>query len=304
MTTDTPLLPTVNIVELNAQEDGRISHVSLFFNRAEVTRLFQFAASAGANNLVVSKLPDVLENDTIRVERRGSGTIHDISVVRAPWSEAATSELLISLRNQEADLQRAVARCRKCQSSIERYASGLTTEHVNVAELVAALETYEAATKKYDDQLVDLQKSLGLFRTQISDEENRLVEDNDTWSDLRKIAYIGFHSETSGSVQLSLTYFVKVRAAAWNAKYDIRVSTESEADNSIRVFYKAAVTQTTGESWLDVPLTLETASPSSGVTLPTISPWRLNCGRLLRLCPWNDLPRENGTADSWMWRRR
>ncbi|KAJ3505935.1 hypothetical protein NLJ89_g7153 [Agrocybe chaxingu] len=275
MTTDTPSLPTVNIVKLDAQKDGGISHVSLYFNRAEVTRVFQFIASAGANNLVVSKLPDVLESDTVRVEGRGSGTIHDVSIVRGPCPEAATSDLLTSLRIQEEDLQRAVARCRKCQSSIEHYASGLTTEHVNVAELVPALETYEAATKKYDDQLVDLQKSLGLVRAQLSDEENRLAENNNAWSDLRKIAHIGFQSETSGNVQLNLIYFVKVRAAVWNAKYDIRVSTESEGDNSVRVFYKAAVAQTTGETWSDVPLTLETASPSSSVTLPTISPWRL-----------------------------
>jgi hypothetical protein len=44
----------------------------------------------------------------------------------------------------------------------------------------------------------------------------------------------------------------------------------------ITVIYKGTITQDTGEDWNDVPLTLETATPTFGVNLPTLTPWTLS----------------------------
>ncbi|KAF8958010.1 hypothetical protein BDZ97DRAFT_1924037 [Flammula alnicola] len=62
--------------------------------------------------------------------------------------------------------------------------------------------------------------------------------------------------------------------ADWTPSYDIRVDTQSKEKN-ITIVYKAAIAQNTGESWDGVPLTLETATPTFGVSAPKLWPWNL-----------------------------
>lgn len=47
------------------------------------------------------------------------------------------------------------------------------------------------------------------------------------------------------------------------------------AEAPVILIYKAIVTQNTGEDWTDVPLTLECASPTFGLGLPSLNPWKL-----------------------------
>jgi uncharacterized protein (TIGR02231 family) len=47
-------------------------------------------------------------------------------------------------------------------------------------------------------------------------------------------------------------------------------------DSPITLIYKGSITQDTGEDWNDVPLTLETATPTFGVNVPTLTPWTLS----------------------------
>ena len=47
-------------------------------------------------------------------------------------------------------------------------------------------------------------------------------------------------------------------------------------DKPVTLVYKGSITQDTGEDWDDVPLTLETATPTFGVSVPTLDPWTLS----------------------------
>jgi hypothetical protein len=47
-------------------------------------------------------------------------------------------------------------------------------------------------------------------------------------------------------------------------------------DKPVTLIYKGSITQSTGEDWDDVPLTLETATPTFGVGVPTLTPWTLS----------------------------
>lgn len=55
-----------HLVELDTTKDSRITNVSLYSSKAEVSRLYKFTPVAGANKLVISGLPNALENDTLR----------------------------------------------------------------------------------------------------------------------------------------------------------------------------------------------------------------------------------------------
>ena len=62
-----------------------------------------------------------------------------------------------------------------------------------------------------------------------------------------------------------------VRNASWKPLYDLRaIITEKKTE--ITIHYRANITQRTGEDWSDVDLTLSTASPQLGSTIPVLQP--------------------------------
>ncbi|QRW04784.1 mucoidy inhibitor A [Ceratobasidium sp. AG-Ba] len=68
-----------------------------------------------------------------------------------------------------------------------------------------------------------------------------------------------------------LTYTVS--NASWTPLYDVRASIAKSPDakSAMALHYRASITQTTGENWPDVALTLSTASPQLGGKVPEIS---------------------------------
>ena len=61
--------------------------------------------------------------------------------------------------------------------------------------------------------------------------------------------------------------------ASWNPSYDVRISS---INKPLNITYKANVTQTTGEDWTKVKLSIASGNPTTGSTAPTIYPWDLN----------------------------
>ena len=60
------LTEPINSVELDSIKDGKISTVSVYNGRAEVTRIFQFEVNTGQNLVHISGLPTVLDVDSFR----------------------------------------------------------------------------------------------------------------------------------------------------------------------------------------------------------------------------------------------
>lgn len=59
-------LSNPNIIELDTPKDSTITNINLYSSKADVSRLYKFTVSAGVNKLVISNLPNALENETLR----------------------------------------------------------------------------------------------------------------------------------------------------------------------------------------------------------------------------------------------
>ena len=67
--------------------------------------------------------------------------------------------------------------------------------------------------------------------------------------------------------ELELTY--QVHGAYWSPSYDVRVRANADKP-SMKVYYFGKIHQSSGEDWNDVELTLSTAQPRLGGTLPKV----------------------------------
>ncbi|KAJ7101545.1 hypothetical protein B0H15DRAFT_919820 [Mycena belliarum] len=270
---DPPAFESAGVIELQSAVDSKITGVSLYSSRAEITRQYKFTVKTGHNQVAILGLPNLLETESLRVEGRGLATIHDVTVSKAKGQHVGTSSSeLASLLSKKKQTASALARCEKSLAALEQYLNSLTVEHLEVSKLDNLMENYDSAGARLDARKSDLAEQLRVLDADIVLECLRIAvpQENDK---LRVKAEIGVFADTGGEVEIALIYAVP--SANWAAFYDIRVDMAAK-DDPITLIYKAAITQNTGESWMDVPLLLETSTPSFGVSIPQLSPWNLD----------------------------
>ncbi|KAJ7659863.1 hypothetical protein B0H17DRAFT_992415 [Mycena rosella] len=271
MTTDhPPAFEATSTIELQSIADSKITGVSLYPSRAEVTRLYKFAVKTGQNQVQISGLPNLLEVESLRVEGRGAATIHDVTVSRAKEEHVQTSSpeltALLSKRERIAD---ARSRCKKSLAALEQYLNSLTIQHLDVSKLESVMDNYDSTGEKLESKKSDLTEQLRSIDADIARARIDVPKENER---LRMKAVVGVFAQTAGDVEIALIYAVPW--ATWTAFYDIRVDMSAKED-SITLNYRAAITQNTGESWEDVPLMLETSTPTFGIGIPRLTPWNL-----------------------------
>ncbi|KAJ6569568.1 hypothetical protein B0H19DRAFT_1136043 [Mycena capillaripes] len=282
MTASDPPAFEPSTVELQSLLDSKIIAVSLYSTRAEITRLLKFAVKAGQNQVQITGLPNVLEQESLRVEGRGAATIHDVTVSTAKGEHVPTSSPeLVELLDTREKTANALTRCEKTLASLEQYMATLNVQHLEVSRLDNLLEHYESTGARQDAKKAELTKEMRRLDTEISAERTRIAVPH-TNNQLRIQATIGVFAQAAGDVEIALIYAVP--KATWTAFYDIRVDMDTK-ENPVTLIYKAAVKQSTGESWDDVPLQLETSTPTFGLGVPKLYPWNLAIFRAAPIVP-------------------
>ncbi|KAF7310474.1 hypothetical protein HMN09_00589800 [Mycena chlorophos] len=275
-TTSSPPSFVPTTTTLKSLRDSRITSVSLYASRAEIIRVFNFSlATPGHHQLKVVDLPSVLESDTLRVEGHGAATIHDVAVKFATNEILPTSsEKLDELNGQRDEVSDALSRCEQSIATLKQYLGSLTVEHLPVGDLDDVLTRCDATAARLDARKKKLKTELIRIDNEMAEENERIKVPQDD-EKLRMTASIGIFAEEAGEVEIVLIYAVP--NATWRAFYNIRVDMSTkESLSAVKLIYKAAVTQNTGEPWDNVPLQLETSTPTFGLALPTLHPWNVS----------------------------
>ncbi|KAJ3796169.1 hypothetical protein GGU11DRAFT_832904, partial [Lentinula aff. detonsa] len=282
---------TANTISLVSVSDSKLLHVSLYTGRAEICRQFKFDVQTGQNHLCITGLPNVIEQDSLRVQGHGNATIHDVSLSTTPSPPAiVTSPTLQELIAKKDLLRSAIHRTRTSSRALETYMSSMSAHVVPLAEVGSFLETYSLHGSRLDEELAKLKKEEDEVYNNIQVEKDRMKAEQSSQFNggvLGMQASIGLFAENEGQIELELVY--AVFSANWEAIYDIRVNLESK-DHPLTLIYKASIVQNTGEAtclqltsflqdWTNVPLTLETATPSYGVQMPTLNPLKLSTNK-------------------------
>ncbi|KAG6907487.1 hypothetical protein DXG01_008777 [Tephrocybe rancida] len=272
MSEQPPPFQAVNSVKLTAGESSKIAAVSVYTERAEITRVFKFDVKTGQNQVTIDGLPDVFDEGSLRVEGRGSATIHDVSSYTHRPRVATTSSAISALELKKEKTSKALERCQKAIASLEAYLSTMDVKTVDVAQVRNVVKEYDTTAEELDDRVLELQAQLKEIDEELAKERTNLrgLAYNGR---LNKRVVISVFADIEGEVEIVLIY--AVHGASWTAGYDIRVDTNTR-DEPVTLVYKAAITQNTGEDWTDIPLVLETATPTYGVGVPKLDPWNLS----------------------------
>lgn len=259
--------------------ESRIDEVTVFLNKAQVTREVKTRLEAGKTNLILTGLTAQLDPQSIQVVGKGSFIILGINHQQNFLNELNMPKSLKSLKDSIDLLQKQVLLeqsqkeilNKEEQMLLSNQKIGGNSQNLTVTELKAMADFYRSrlgdivtTRMKQDEKIKRMNERITKLNRQFN-EQNELLRRNT--SEL----VISVSAETATSADLRVSYVVA--NAGWNAIYDIRaINTKSP----LRLSYKANVFQGTGEEWKNVKLKLSTANPSQGGLKPELYSWYLD----------------------------
>ena len=257
--------------------------VTVFPDRARVTRTGRTSLATGLQRLEVGNLPLGLLPDSVRAAGKGQARAKLLGVTTrlehftdTPTQSTRELEQQIQAREDaEADLaaragvvEREQAHLDSLAAQSESYARGLALRNRTPAEQAAIFDFISARSRALQSELLGLARERRENAKELDRLRRELKAQQSTRPRQRFVAAVELDVAQAGDFDLELTYVVN--GASWEPLYDLRL-----VNQEVDLTYLGQVTQNTGEDWPDVELTLSTARPSLALAIPELSPWYL-----------------------------
>lgn len=258
-----------------------IGSVTVYQDRAVVTRAASSELAAGEHELVLEKLPASLQENSLQVSAKSTGqaTLLDVKV-RDAYQADTPNERVKQLEEQVRKLQVQQAALddeaavldnqRELVLMMQRGATEpskdgvrLTLDELKAIQSLSAdsLAKALAGLRRVAEQKENLERELTALQSQLDQLQSSL-------SRRTKTVTLRVNLARAGKLDLNVSY--AVAGARWTPAYDARLR---PADRSVDLGYFGVIRQNTGEDWNNVKLTLSTARPSLGGGAPALQPW-------------------------------
>lgn len=258
-----------------------IGAVTVYQDRAVVTRAASSDLAAGEHELVLEKLPASLQENSLQVSAKSSGqaTLLDVRVRDAFQADTANERVkqledqIRKIEGQQAALDDEAAvldNQRELVAMMQRGATEPakdgprpTLDELKAIQALSAdtLSRTLAGLRRVAEQRDDLERQLSAAQGELGQLQGQLNRRT-------KTVTLRVNLARAGKLDLNVSY--AVAGARWTPSYDARLR---PADRSVDLGYFGVIRQNTGEDWNNVKLTLSTARPALGGGAPKLNPW-------------------------------
>jgi len=270
--------PTTNRITVNsAEQDDCIESVTIFqANRAEIKRRVRLDLKRGQNHVDIERLPSCIHEDSIRVDGTGTAIIFDVVYHDQPvqHTSAGSNETVLACRRALEALQKERDIAKEQAEFLGSYGRTLDSKSIDIEHVERFLDMFGPRQVAVAKHIQELDVKIAQAEKEHQDAQSKVYADAQGARRGTKIT-VTVLAEIDGEAELMVTYVVS--NASWTPLYDVRASIAKSPEDSstVALHYRASITQTTGESWPDVALTLSTASPQVGSEVPSLSAWRI-----------------------------
>lgn len=262
---------------------SRVDAVTVYRSSARVTRAARADLPAGAARVLLPGIPEGIDDDSIRVEGKGTArarvfgvTVERITAGETTAAEArAAEERLERLQDEDRSLG---DRIQAAQARIE-FVKALRSTYSE--ERAKNLAVRGVAAKEWQDLAAFVAGELSLGTSEIRKAEGarrelsrRIAQARDDLEKVQakrgqttKTIAVELEAERAGAVELAVSY--GVHAAGWLPIWDARLLAET---STMELSFLGSVWQRTGEDWKNVALAVSTAQPSRGLFVPELNP--------------------------------
>ncbi|WP_310485369.1 mucoidy inhibitor MuiA family protein [Chamaesiphon sp. VAR_48_metabat_403] len=267
--------------------DTQITAVTVYTDRALVTRRGQIQLTGTERELIVSNLPTTLDPESVRVGGKGSVAVklQGVTVDRQYTTEPVADRIA----QLTAEIDRLGAEKRRFQAQIdttklqsnfiqglrektqESFSRSLARQQMGLEDTQNFLDFIGAKTTEYAFAGEDLRQQQQQIDKQLQSLRLQLEEVETPYSKESFEITVAVEPAGEGDFELELSYVVD--RAYWMPLYDLRVQSTSQ---TIQLNYLAEIVQTTGEDWANINLILSTAKPGLGTLPPKLDPWYID----------------------------
>ncbi len=261
--------------------------VTVYSDRALVTRRATLDIAAGESTLVFTDLPAATDAASLQVSGKGAFTLRDVRIVTRQRARDVSAELK-GLEDERRGYEERLAvesdRIREAEAErlfLAEMAKRLTSSAGSSETLpldpsvwAKMLDFHRTRNEAVNASLRASRKASQNLQAEI-ERINREIRSLGPGSRLSVVeAEVVVEAKSATRASLDVSYLVA--GPSWHPDYVIRADSEGA---KLAMHYRAVVRQYTGESWNDAALSLSTARPQAGGSLPALSPWRIDVYR-------------------------
>lgn len=275
-----------DLAETAKETAAPIAEVTVFSDRARVTREARVELGSGVQALRLPDLPGATLLDTVRIDGRGARVLRleTTPVQRQRLGLDQVDDLIRRLEAANDEIARADGEIRARQEALSLLAGLSPQPPVSESERVGrpALPLSAAGWRTVLDFAGQRRESLRAQIRELAVQRKDLVEkrtaiarevaaaDLGGFTERRIQVVVLLDAARAGSGRLRLQY--DVPGARWTPAYALHFD---PASKKLTLRTRGRVRQATGEDWDGVELSLSTAIPGRGIEMPELLTWTL-----------------------------
>jgi uncharacterized protein (TIGR02231 family) len=266
---------------------SKIDAVTVYPDRAMITRTADIDLVKGSREIVIDNLPTYIIDDSVRVVGQGS--------VKAKISGVKIKRIFLQ-EHQQKKIEELLSELEKLKDENKELEANLESlnaqkkfiESIKIStsdKISKELYIQKADTKNWDKVLDFIYQKLGRINEQaiLFDQKKRgllkkikaieaeLNRYRNQRSPEKKLVEIAIEAEAKGKMTLKINYLIT--GASWVPSYDVRVDLDK---SELCLNYFGIIRQRTGEDWNDVKLSMSTSKPHISGLLPELDPWYID----------------------------
>jgi len=264
-----------------------ISTVTVFPDRASVTREADLSLASGVHSVVFSGLPATLIPNSVRVSGKGTALVKVLGVdISTQFLESALLPEINKLQKEVDNVQLEIDKIKdkidvlesqeKFLKSIEASTSSKASQEILLGK--PDVQSWEKVINFLAAKLQDAKQSKLECKKALAEQVAKLealkkkLESIKPQKPLegRRVTVL-LESSRAGDFKLNLSY--TVINARWSPLYTLRAVPDSA---EIELALQASIQQISGENWDDVDALLSTSSPALATNPPALNPWILD----------------------------
>ena len=262
-----------------------ISEVTVYPDRARVTRTATASLPIGTSTLAFSELPAGLDESSIEVSAKADAplTIEGIDVRQEYLASSASPKAqelerqLQELQNQKKSLQGEKDVCKEKREFFRNLSVGLgkgDKEPINADDLRKLYAFYGEEISALSEKILTIESSEARLDPEIDRVKRELEALRNAGQKSQRTLLVSVKAGAPAKGEFTLRYVIG--DASWTSSYNARIDSGT---GKVELVYNALVRQKTGEDWNNVRLGLSTAQPGRNGRMPELTPSYLDYRR-------------------------
>lgn len=260
----------------------KVVAVTVFQDRAEVTREAYIELPAGNHTLIFDQLPDSIEEKSVQVSGKGGqASLTQVKFLTEYFEDTLDEEVeeIEKKRQRLIDEEKKLKNQWRRLKGQQKFLQGMVDRVIKPTkgqrkttpqEWLKMLEYYGQKQASVDEAVLKVRPQVRRVTKALNKIDSEILAACNRPNKSHKKVEVKLTTAEEGKLQLLLSYVVQ--GASWEPYYDLRVSTETA---TLELVYKAVIRQYTEEAWEDAALRLSTARPHIGGRQPELHPWRI-----------------------------